>query len=58
MNLKKEKGDTALLEAMACLANPRETGEYFDEAPQVAAIETDYGDTVLYETAEWIVFKG
>jgi len=58
MDLKQEKGDIALLEAMAYLVNPTETGEYFDEAPQVAAIEADCGDTMLFQTAEWIAFKG
>lgn len=56
-DLKQEKGDTALLEAMAYLLNPVETGEYFDEAPLVAAIESDCGDTCLYQTDEWIAFK-
>ncbi|WP_152184421.1 hypothetical protein [Sulfurimonas indica] len=57
IDLKEEKGDIALLEAMAYLVNPTETGEYFDEAPQVAAIEADCGDTILFETAEWKAFK-
>lgn len=55
--LKQEKGDIALLEAMAYLPNPTETGEYFDEAPQAAAIEADYGETTLFETSEWKAFK-
>jgi len=55
--LKQEKGDIALLEAMAHLPNPTKTGKYFDEAPQVAAIEADYGETTLYETSEWKEFK-
>lgn len=55
--LKQRFGDIALLEAMAYLPNPTETGKYFDEAPQVAAIEADYGETTLFETSEWKEFK-
>lgn len=56
-SLKQEKGDVALLEAMAYLSNPTETGEYFDEAPLVSAIEANNGDTMLFETSEWREFK-
>ena len=57
VELKRDKGDTALLEAMAYLENPTKTGEYFDEVPQVAAIEADYGETTLFETSDWKEFK-
>ncbi len=55
--LKREKGDQAILEALANLSSPQTTGEYFDEAPLVSAIEADDGDKVLFETPEWKEFK-
>lgn len=54
---KQEKGDNAILEALAELDNPQVTGEYFDQAPLVSAIEADNGDTILFETSEWKEFK-
>ena len=55
--VKQEKGDSAILEALAELANPHETGKFFDEAPLVSAIEADNGDKTLFETSEWKEFK-
>lgn len=55
--LKQEKGDSAILEALAELANPQESGQYFDEAPLISAIETENGDKTLFETSEWKEFK-
>lgn len=52
----ESKSDLELLNGMADFPNASRTGEYFDEAPRVAAIETPYGEELLNTTKEWNAF--
>lgn len=58
----KEQSDHELIEATYTLEHDGSSlhcsGVVFDEAPQVAAIESEYGENKLYSTKEWDEFTG
>ena len=50
------KSDLDILDAMADYPDAHRTSKYFDEAPQVAAIESSNGEDLLFTTSEWNAF--
>lgn len=57
-----DKSDQELIDATYTLdptsADLHSTGVVFDEAPQVAAIESKHGEEILHTTDEWTAFTG
>jgi len=57
-DLKTNSGDFALIEAMSNLAGFLSTGEFFDVAPTVDAIQAKHGEETLFQTEEWRAYVG
>lgn len=52
----ESKPDFELVQGMADFSDADVHGDFFDEIPQVAAIETRYGEETVFKTAEWDAF--
>lgn len=52
----ESKSDFELVQAMADFSDADVHGDFFDEVPKVAAIETRYGEDTVFRTAEWDAF--